>query len=55
MAKMSKTAKLWFRNMGSGEILELGCREGFAFIGVRGEKTCFERRQKDSKDPISVT
>ena len=41
--------------MGSKEIMNLGYRCGFAFIGLSGEKSVNESRAKNQKEEVGVT
>ena len=45
-AILSDKVKLWFSDMGSEQILNLGYREAFAFIGVNGRKDFNEKKAK---------
>ena len=53
--QLSLKAKLWFAEMGSKEVLELGYRQGFAFIGIRGRRKPNEMRSIRAEDQASVT
>lgn len=43
-SNLSETAKVWFANMGSTEILKLEPRQPYAFIGVSGRRDLREKR-----------
>lgn len=51
--KLSGTAKKWFADMGSNAINRLGFRQGWAFIGVKGERDFVE--QSKPKNDVSET
>ena len=42
--EISYEGREWFWQMGSYEIFRMRYRQGFAFIGVSGEKSCIEGR-----------
>ena len=54
VTNLSMRGKIWFGHMGSREILRLGYRQGFAFIGIIGKKAANEKRSMDTRDKVSV-
>ena len=55
VTQLSNKSKCWFADMGSQEIWNLGYRQGFAFIGIMGEKKANEMRALESYQTVSVT
>ena len=56
VSKLTLKSKKWFSTMlGSKEIWRLGYRQGFAIIGIFGQKQVLEKRSEDLKGPVSVT
>lgn len=54
-SELSHRAKVWFAQMGSTEIWDIGYREGFAFIGISGVREAHERKAIEGKETVSVT
>lgn len=50
--KLSAEVKNIFTKWGSKEISKLGFREGFAFIGVKGQRNGVEKRGGDRKSVV---
>ena len=55
-SELSEKAKKWFLDMGSNEILDLKYREGFAFIGISGQKQgAFDKKSgSENSDDVVV-
>ena len=55
VTKLSVRSKCWFAFMGSQEIWKLTYRQGYAFIGCIGSKSCQESRAIPPTESVSVT
>ena len=52
---LSDKAREWFANLGSKLIWGLEPREGFAFLGISGQKDAYEKRSEHLKDQVQIT
>ena len=52
---LSETTKKWFESMGSDIISDLKYREGFSFIGVKGQQIALEKKPVEMKGIAQVT
>ena len=55
VTQMSHKGKIFFANMGSKSIWELGYKCGWAFIGISGGKDANENRAQKGNEKVYVT